>query len=161
MGQSLIIRNQPCRKEFAARLTIRTHDLGGTDYQGIVDITEDEALGLERAGMSRHFGKDVIPAGPVAHMEIKLREDVGVDKANWQLIVEMNGTQRVAGFINNNTLDDLIALGVQQIAVLPEDVDYISLDHALRIEKIASLREEADRLEASLSSSDEVETPSP
>lgn len=69
---SIVLRRSPSRPDLHA-LTIRTHDLGGTDYEPIVLLTEREALAVAGAHSGiDFFSKPPATTAPVAPAPITI-----------------------------------------------------------------------------------------
>jgi len=162
MGTSLILRAMNRNEDRIAKcsLSLRSHDLGGTDYSHLATLTIEQGISLamgERA-INWHFNPPHHREQQAGKLLIKLREDAGPDQALWSLQIVKGETSEHACFINSGHADTLLfELGKDVF----EDCDASWEKHrrmCVRF-KIDRLRAEADELEAGLAASEADDTP--
>jgi hypothetical protein len=157
--RSLILRYYNRQSEQMAALCIRSHDMGGVDYERLAVMTLDQAVsvvlgsrgGNGRPAIDNHltekdWGKSVTPG----RLTIAPRPDpqLGVRNFVMHLVKEGSDPEQI-GYISEEMLHDLQDIRADvEINVTEEDLK--AMGDALTRLKAADLRRQADELEATL-----------
>jgi hypothetical protein len=154
MGTSLKLRRNDRTDDRTAKcsLILRSHDLGGTDYEHLATLTLEQGISLSMGERAINWLHDAPyhreqQAGKVL---VKLRRDAEPGQALWDLqLARENGKTEHMCFINSGKADTLLfEMGKDAF----EDCDESWREHSrmCRRFKVRELREEADRIEAGI-----------
>lgn len=150
MGISFTLREMNNAEQQCA-IVLRSHDLGGTDYEHVARLTMVEAEGVASSGIIHFLYDHDIPEDIVpARLSIKLREDPQPNVRLWKLSCQIEGQDpRTVGYLSDSIMRNLMDCSVD--IDFPDGPPDWTAHQDLQTRLIVQdMRQKADDLEALL-----------
>jgi len=157
--RTLTLRPQTYQSQAMALLCIRSHDMGGVDYERVARLSLDQAASVLAGTQWRNGGLaidshftdgDLDSSAAPGRLTVSPRPDPQMNTRNFMmhLVKEGSDPEQIC-YVSEEMIRDLQSIGAD-VAINVTEEDYHAVEDTLTRLKAADLRRQAAELEASL-----------